>query len=72
MSTSKLSTVAADFAGQIAIAVWLGKLSDEAAHEALGSFAMACHQARRTSCVRLRDALFCEYKRRRERQDACS
>jgi hypothetical protein len=69
---SKLNTVAADFAGQIAIAVWLGKLTEEAAHEALGSYAMACHQARRTPCLRLREALVIEYRRRRERQDACS
>lgn len=67
-----LNLVAEDFAGQIAIAVWLGRLTDEAAQEALGSYAMACHQGERTSCVRLKEALFSEYRRRRERQDACS
>jgi len=68
----KLSTIATDFAGQIAVAVWLGKLTDEAAREALVSYAMACHQAKRMPCVRLREALVCEYRRRREQQDACS
>lgn len=69
---SKLNSAAADFAGQIAIAVWLGKLTEEAAREALASYAMACHQAKRISCVRLKEALVAEYRRRRERQDACS
>ena len=69
---SKLNTIAADFAGEIAISVWLGKLTEEAAHEALGSYAMASHRARGMHCGRLREALVGEYRRRRERQDACS
>lgn len=69
---NKLSTTAADFAGQIATAVWLGKLTDESAREALVSYAIAYHRARRIPCVRLKDALLSEYRRRRERQDACS
>jgi hypothetical protein len=69
---NELNEVAADFAGQIAAAVWLGKLTEDAAREALLSYAIACHQAQRTPCVRLREALVCEYRRRRARQDACS
>jgi len=69
---SRQNTIAADFAGQIAIAVWLGKLTEEAAREALGSYAMACHQRKGTPSVSMREALYCEYRRRRERQDACS
>lgn len=68
----KLSAVAADFAGRIAIGVWLGTLTDEAAQEVLGSYAMACHETERTGCVKLQEALVSEYRRRRERQDACS
>jgi hypothetical protein len=69
---SKLRTIAAGFAGQIAVAVWLGKLSDEAAREALESYALACHQAKRTPRATMIEALMCEYRRRREGQDMCS
>ncbi len=69
---SKLSTMAADFAGHIATAVWLGKLSDEAAREALGSYALACYRSRRTPAAGMTEALYSEYRRRREWQDACS
>lgn len=70
--TSRLSTVSADFAGQIATAVWLGKLTDETAGEALWSYAIACHRGNRPESASMLDALMAEYRRRREWQDACS
>ena len=69
---SKLNTVAAEFVGQIATAVWLSKLTDKAAQEALWSYAMACHHGKRARSMRMRSALLSEYRRRRERQEACS
>ena len=69
---SKLSAVASDFAGQIAIAVWLGKMTDDAAREALQSYAMAYRLAKRKPWVGMSDALLTEYRRRREGQEICS
>ncbi len=66
-----LGAVAADFAGQVATAVWLGKLTDEAACEALWSYALACHGGARPASTRMCAALTSEYRRRREWQDAC-
>lgn len=67
----ELTEVAAEFAGQIATAVWLRRLTDEAAKEALGAYALACWRLR-PARDRLDAALLREYRRRRERQDACS
>jgi hypothetical protein len=66
-----LGMIAAEFAGQIATAVWLRKLSEEAAREALGSYARACHSGTRRDAAGLLDALVAEYRRRREQQDVC-
>lgn len=67
-----LSTVAAQFAGQIATAVCLRKLTDAAAREALWSFATACHPGTRRDATGLLEALTAEYSHRRERLDLCS
>lgn len=64
-------SLSAEFVGQIATAVRLGKLSDEAAREALWSYAMACHPGARAASERGWAALLSEYRRRREWQDAC-
>lgn len=67
----RLTRIESDFAGQIATAVWLRRLTDEAAREALGSYAIACHGGREARAG-LRAALEREYRRCRERQDICS
>ena len=67
----RLTRVESDFVGQIAAAVWLCKLTDEAAREALVSYAMARHRGKRVH-ARLSAALEREYRRCRERQDLCS
>lgn len=66
-----LGPVPAEFAGQVATAVWLGKLTDEAAGEALWSYAMACRGGARPAATRMLAALMSEYRRRREWQEAC-
>jgi hypothetical protein len=67
----RLTRVESDFAGQIATAVWLRRLTDDEAREALGAYAMACHRDKRVH-ARLQTALEHEYRRCRERQDVCS
>lgn len=67
----RLTRVESNFVGQIAAAVWLRRLSDEAAREALVSYAMARHRGKRVH-ARLWVALEHEYRRCRERQDLCS
>lgn len=68
----RLDAVSAEFAGQIATAVWLTNLTDAAAREALWSYAMACYCGARWRSMGLWRALLAEYRRRREGQDACS
>lgn len=65
-----LTKVEFNFAEQIATAVWLRRLTDEAAREALGSYALACHGPKRTPASLLA-ALAREYHLCRERQDLC-
>lgn len=69
---SGLGPIAADFAGHIATAVWLGKLSDEAACEALWSYAMACCPGKQCDAAIMRADLVAEYRRRRDGQDLCN
>jgi hypothetical protein len=66
-----LDGISADFAGRIATAVWFGKLSEEAAREALWSYAMASHGGMRRDAMTMLEALLAEYRRRREQQDIC-
>lgn len=66
-----LGRIPVEFAGQVATAVWLGKLTDEAAGEALWSYAMACHGGARPAATRMLGALVGEYRRRREWQEVC-
>lgn len=68
----RLTRISAEFAGQLATAVWLRKLTDEAAREALWSYAMSCHGGTRPEAMRMLEALTAEYRRRRDWQDACS
>ena len=66
------SNVTTDFVGRIAVAVWLGKLSDDAAREALRAFAAACQRAEPAAGDAVHDALLAEYRHRRDGQDLCS
>lgn len=68
----RLGRISTEFAGQIAAAVWLSRLRDEDAREALWSYAVACHSGTREYAASLFEALLAEYRRRREQQDLCS
>jgi hypothetical protein len=67
-----LAEVDTNFAAQIATAVWIGNLSDDAAREALLSYAIACQLCDRAHLIRFREALLAEYRHCRERQDLVS
>jgi hypothetical protein len=66
----RLTKTESNFSEQIATAVWLRRLTDEAAREALGSYALACRGRNRTHAGLLA-ALAHEYHLCRERQDLC-
>ncbi|HEY7672470.1 MAG TPA: hypothetical protein VIC71_09655 [Gammaproteobacteria bacterium] len=66
-----LTQVEAHFAQQIAMAVWLSKLSDEAARDTLGLYALAGRRGKPAQAG-LRAALVAEYCQCRERLDFCS
>jgi hypothetical protein len=66
-----LSRLEADFTVQIATAVWLSRLSEDSALEALNAYAIASERGKRAQ-VRLRVELLREFRRCRERQDICS
>ncbi len=68
----RLTRIEADFAGQIATAVWLRRLTVEAAREALCAYALACRGAGDGAHGFVGAALEYEYRRCRERQELCS
>lgn len=67
----ELGATSSEFAGQVAVAVWLDKMSEEAAREALRCYAMARYAKSPGEAKRLLAALMGEYRRRREQQDLC-
>lgn len=67
-----LDFVPIEFAGQIAVAVWLGNISDAAACEALWCYALACDRGgAREEAAAVFASLMSEYRFRREWQDVC-
>jgi hypothetical protein len=69
--TGRLTQVEADFALQIATIVWLGRLTEEAALDAIGAYALAGRRGKPAQAL-LWAALVAEYLHCRERQDLCS
>jgi hypothetical protein len=59
------------FSQQIAMAVWLSKLTDKGARETLGLYALAGRRGKPAQAG-LRAALVAEYCQCRERLDLCS
>ena len=69
---SDLNTMTSDFVGRISVAVWIGRLSDEAACEALEAYASACRRLGHMSGKGIHEAILAEYRHRREGQELCS
>ncbi len=69
---SNLTAMTADFIGRISVAVWIGKLSDDAACEALEAFAAACERAGTPRHEHVHETILAEYRYRREGQELCS
>jgi hypothetical protein len=67
-----LSTRASEFVGRIAVAVWIGRLTDEAAREALQAYATTGRRSGQVDASSLHEAILAEYRHRREGQDLCS
>jgi hypothetical protein len=66
-----LTLVETHFAQQIAMAVWLSKLTDESARDTLELYALAGRRGKPAQAD-LRAALVAEYRHCRERLDLCS
>jgi hypothetical protein len=66
-----LTQVEVDFAQQVATAVWLSKLTDEAARDVLRLYALAVRRGKPAQS-RLWAVLVAEYRHCRERLDLCS
>jgi hypothetical protein len=69
---ARLTNMTSEYVGRIAVAVWIGRLTDEAAREALGAYAAACQGMEKARPERLHEAMLAEYRHRREGQDLCS
>ncbi|HUF73291.1 MAG TPA: hypothetical protein VMR74_10375 [Gammaproteobacteria bacterium] len=69
---SSLSTMTSEFVSRISVAVWIGRLTEEAAREALVAYAAACQRIDATEAVHVHEAILSEYRHRREGQDLCS
>jgi hypothetical protein len=67
----RLTQVEVHFAEQVAMAVWLSKLTDEAARDTLGLYALAGRRGKPAQAGALA-ALVAEYRHCRERLDLCS
>jgi hypothetical protein len=67
-----LNTITSEFVGRISVAVWIGRISDESAREALAAFAEACRRMERFDPEDTYETILAEYQHRREGQDLCS
>lgn len=61
-----------EFVGRLAVAVWIGKLTEDAAREVLRAYSAACRQLEQPAEPGVHEAILAEYRRRREGQDLCS
>ncbi len=64
-----------EFVGRLAVAVWIGKLTEDAAREVLLAYAAACQQLGqldKPDKPGVHEAILAEYRHRREGQDLCS
>jgi hypothetical protein len=68
----RLTSITSEYVGRIAVAVWIGRLTDEAAREALGAYAASCQGIEKASSEGLHEAMLAEYRHRREGQELCS
>lgn len=69
---SRLNAMTSEYIGRIAVAVWIGKLTDEAAREALGAYAAACRVIEDAQIETVREEILAEYRYRRDGHDLCS
>jgi len=69
---NSLSTMTSEFIGRISVAVWIGRLTDEAARAALEAYAAACRQIDEPHPVNVHEAILAEYRHRRDGQELCS
>lgn len=69
---NSLNAMASDFVGRISGAVWVGRLSDEAAQQALEAFAAAFQRSGWAQTGNVRQSILTEYRLRREQQDLFS
>ena len=67
-----LSTMTSEYIGRIAVAVWIGRLTDDAAREALRAYAVTSREAETAGLDLVRRAILAEYRHRRDGQDLCS
>jgi hypothetical protein len=71
-SMNSLHAMTSDFVDRISGAVWIGKITDEAAQQALEAFAVAYQRSGWAQSGNMRDVILAEYRYCRERQDLCS
>lgn len=69
---SRLNALTSEYIGRISVSVWIGRLTDEAAREALRAYAAACQRIEQAPGGSAAEAVLAEYRRRRDGQDLCS
>jgi len=67
-----LDTMTAEFVGRLSVAVWIGRLTDDAACEVLEAYAAACQRMDPSPVPDKSRSILAEYRYRREAQDLCS
>jgi hypothetical protein len=64
--------VTAGFIRRLAVAVWIDRITDEAAREALRAYASAIVEGGDTPAASIHEAILAEYRHRRDGQELCS
>ena len=67
-----LSSLSEEYVGRIAVAVWIGRLTDDAARDALVAYAAASQPLEHASTERILEAMLAIYRHRRDGQELCS
>lgn len=67
-----LNEITAGFIRRLAVAVWIDRITDQAAREALRAYASALVESERLSAKSVHEAILAEYRHRRDGQELCS
>jgi hypothetical protein len=66
-----LNDLTAGFIRRLAVAVWIDRITDQAAREALRAYASALVESERVPAASVHEAILAEYRHRRDGKALC-